>query len=47
MNKRIENYNSEFKSKYSDKDIAEVVAFLNSRDGGYLFIGVKDNGNKC
>jgi predicted HTH transcriptional regulator len=45
MNKRIENYNSKFKSKYSDKDVAEVVAFLNSRDGGYLYIGIKDNGD--
>ncbi len=44
MKKRIENYNSEFKSKYSDKDIAEVVAFLNSKEGGYLYIGIEDSG---
>ena len=45
MNKRIENYNSEFKLIYSDKDIAEVVAFLNSKYGGYLYIGIDDKGN--
>ncbi len=33
MNKKIENYNSEFKRIDSDKDVAEVVAFLNSKDG--------------
>ncbi|MCH4891306.1 ATP-binding protein [Acidaminobacter sp. JC074] len=45
MNKIIENYNTEFKREYSEKDIAEVVAFLNSKDGGYLYIGIDDSGD--
>ncbi len=45
MNKSIQTHNSKFISIYSDKDVTEVVAFLNSKVGGYLYIGIDNMGN--
>ena len=40
----IENSKIEFKSKLNDTLEKEVVAFLNSKDGGLIYIGIDDNG---
>ncbi len=40
-----ENNRTEFKTELNDKLEKEVVAFLNNREGGILYIGVDDNGN--
>lgn len=41
----IENSKIEFKSKLNDEFEKEVVAFLNSKDGGMIYIGINDKGN--
>ena len=41
----MENNRTEFKQDLNDKLEKEVVAFLNNREGGVLYIGVDDNGN--
>lgn len=38
--KLIENHTTEFKANLTDKIECEVVAFLNSKEGGDLYIGV-------
>ena len=40
----IESNRVEFKSKLTEDLEKEVVAFLNYREGGILYIGVDDNG---
>lgn len=40
----IESNKIEFKSKYTNKLIREIVAFINA-DGGKIYIGIEDNGN--
>ena len=40
-----ENNRTEFKSKLTDRLEREVVAFLNYREGGVIYIGVDDDGN--
>ena len=35
----------ELKAELNDKFEKEIVAFLNNREGGILYIGVDDNGN--
>ncbi len=35
----------ELKSELNDKMEKEIVAFLNNREGGVLYIGVDDEGN--
>lgn len=40
-----ENNRTEFKIELNDKLEKEVVAFLNNREGGILYIGVDDEGN--
>ena len=40
----IENNRTEFKQDLNDKLEKGVVAFLNNREGGVLYIGVDDNG---
>ncbi len=46
MNKfNTENNTTEFKAILNDKLEKEVVAFLNSKTGGDLYIGVSDNGD--
>lgn len=35
----------EFKAELNDKLEKEVVAFLNNREGGILYIGVDDGGH--
>ncbi|MCL2773298.1 MAG: putative DNA binding domain-containing protein [Oscillospiraceae bacterium] len=40
----IESNRIEYKSALTDKFEREVVAFLNYRDGGIIYIGVDDNG---
>lgn len=40
----VESNKIEFKLKYTDQLIREIVAFINA-DGGKLYIGVDDNGN--
>lgn len=40
-----ENNKIEFKSQLNDKLEREVVAFLNSREGGDIYIGIDDSGN--
>ena len=42
--KLIENHTTEFKATLTDKIENEVVAFLNSKEGGDLYIGVADDG---
>lgn len=42
--KLIENHITEFKATLTDKIENEVVAFLNSKEGGDLYIGVADDG---
>ena len=39
-----ENNRTEFKTELNDKLEKEVVAFLNNREGGVLYIGVDDDG---
>lgn len=39
-----ENNRTEFKAILNDKMEKEVVAFLNNREGGVLYIGIDDNG---
>ena len=39
-----ENDTTEFKAILNEKLEKEVVAFLNSKHGGNLYIGVSDNG---
>lgn len=40
----IESNKIEFKSKYTNKLIREIVTFINA-DGGKIYIGIEDNGN--
>ena len=42
----IESNKIEFKSKYTDQIIKEIVSFLNA-DGGKIYIGVNDDGSVC
>ncbi|HOO68115.1 MAG TPA: putative DNA binding domain-containing protein [Bacilli bacterium] len=44
MIKEIENSRNEFKVKLTDNLHESIIGFLNSKDGGNLYIGVKDNG---
>ena len=39
-----ENHRTEFKLKLTDQLEKQVVGFLNSREGGDIFIGVTDDG---
>ena len=39
-----ENNRTEFKAELNDKLEKEVVAFLNNREGGVLYIGLDDEG---
>lgn len=39
-----ENSRTEFKSELNDKLEKEIVAFLNNKEGGILYIGLDDNG---
>ncbi|HZK70219.1 MAG TPA: ATP-binding protein [Clostridia bacterium] len=39
-----ENHRTEFKEILNDKIEKEIVAFLNSKEGGILYIGIKDDG---
>ena len=39
-----ENNRTEFKAELNDKLEKEVVAFLNNREGGILYIGIDDDG---
>lgn len=39
-----ENNRTEFKTELNDKLEKEVVAFLNNREGGALYIGLEDDG---
>lgn len=39
-----ENNRTEFKAELNDKLEKEIVAFLNNREGGILYIGVADDG---
>ena len=41
----IENNHIEFKAELNDKLEKEVVAFLNSNEGGVIYIGVDDFGH--
>ena len=42
---RRESSRVEYKSKLTDGLEKEVVAFLNSKEGGIIYIGIDDNGN--
>lgn len=42
----VESNKIEFKSKYTDQIIKEIVSFLNA-DGGKIYIGVNDDGSVC
>jgi len=44
LNKLIEDDKTELKSILNDKFEREVIAFLNSRTGGDIYIGIKDSG---
>ncbi len=39
-----ENNRIEYKEKLTDELEREVVAFLNSREGGYIYLGIAANG---
>lgn len=39
-----ENHCIEFKSTLNDNFEKEIIAFLNSRDGGSLYLGIEDTG---
>ncbi|MEG0899968.1 MAG: putative DNA binding domain-containing protein, partial [Oscillospiraceae bacterium] len=41
----VENKNTEFKASLTEKIENEVVAFLNSKEGGDIYIGVGDDGD--
>lgn len=41
----FENNRTEFKEELNEKLEKEVVAFLNNREGGVLYIGVNDSGS--
>jgi len=41
-----ENNRTEFKAELNDKLEKEVVAFLNNREGGVLYIGLDDEGKR-
>lgn len=47
VEKKMENQNIEYKQDISSSDSfkAEIVAFLNSPEGGKIYIGVNDEGN--
>ena len=40
----IESNKIEFKSKYTDQIVKEIVSFINA-EGGKIYIGVEDNGH--
>ena len=40
-----ESQRIEFKVKITDKLERSIVAFLNSKDGGIIYLGVDDDGN--
>ena len=40
----IENSRTEFKVKLVDDLEETVIGFLNSKDGGIIYLGVNDNG---
>ena len=40
----LESNKIEFKAKYNDQIIREIVSFINA-DGGKIYIGIEDNGN--
>ena len=40
----IENSRIEFKTKLVDDLEESVIGFLNSKDGGVIYLGVNDNG---
>jgi len=42
----IESNKIEFKAKYTDQIVKEIVAFINS-DGGKIYIGINDDGSAC
>ena len=39
-----EDYRTEYKIKLTDQLEKEVVGFLNSREGGLIYIGIADDG---
>ena len=39
----VESNKIEFKSKYTDQIVREIVSFINA-DGGKIYIGVEDDG---
>lgn len=39
----VESNRIEFKRVLRDKDLKEVIAFLNT-NGGYIYVGIGDNG---
>ena len=42
----IESNKIEFKAKYTDQIVKEIVAFINA-DGGKIYIGINDDGTTC
>ena len=44
MINEIENSRTEFKIKLVDDLEETIIGFLNSKDGGIIYLGVKDNG---
>lgn len=42
----IESNKIEFKAKYNDQIVKEIVAFINA-DGGKIYIGINDDGSTC
>jgi predicted HTH transcriptional regulator len=43
----MENNRTEYKRLLTDDFEKKAVAFLNSRDGGHLYIGIEDDGTVC
>ncbi len=42
-----EDNRTEFKAELTENLEKEVVAFLNYKEGGYIYIGISDNGSVC
>ena len=45
MIRLVENEKTEFKSIVNNKLEKEIVAFLNSKTGGDIYIGIADDGS--
>ncbi len=45
LDELVENKTTELKVEFTDKVLKTISSFLNSNEGGKIYIGIKDNGN--